>query len=80
MTAMATELKKLGAEVETGEDYIRITPPAKLVPSTIDTYGDHRIAMSFSLAAFGTNVTINDPECTAKTFPDYFDVFASITH
>lgn len=79
MTAMATELRKLGAEVETGEDYIRITPPEKLIPATIDTYGDHRIAMSFSLAAFGTNVTINDPECTAKTFPDYFEVFASIT-
>ena len=80
MSAMATELRKLGAEVETGEDYIRITPPAKLLPATIDTYGDHRIAMSFSLAALGTNVTINDPDCTAKTFPDYFDVFASIAH
>lgn len=78
MTAMATELRKLGATVETGDDYIRITPPDALQPATIDTYGDHRIAMAFSLAALGTRVTINDPECTAKTFPDYFEVLASI--
>lgn len=78
MTAMATELKKLGAVVETGDDYIVITPPEHLQPAVIDTYGDHRIAMAFSLAAFGTRVTINDPACTAKTFPDYFDMLASI--
>ncbi|HKI73892.1 MAG TPA: 3-phosphoshikimate 1-carboxyvinyltransferase, partial [Pseudomonadales bacterium] len=79
MTAMATELRKLGATVETGEDYMVIDPPDQLTPAEIDTYGDHRIAMSFSLAALGTHVTINDPECTAKTFPDYFGVFAGIT-
>ncbi len=80
MTAMATELRKLGAEVETGDDFIVITPPEQLLPATIDTYGDHRIAMTFSLAAFGdATVVINDPDCTRKTFPDYFDVFASIT-
>lgn len=78
MTAMATELRKLGATVRTGEDYIAITPPPRLTPATIDTYGDHRIAMAFSLAALGTRVTINDPECTAKTFPEYFDRFLSV--
>lgn len=78
MTAIATELAKLGANVETGEDYISIDPPAQVKPAEIDTYGDHRIAMAFSLAALGARIAINDPECTAKTFPDYFDVFASI--
>ncbi|QIB64951.1 3-phosphoshikimate 1-carboxyvinyltransferase [Kineobactrum salinum] len=78
--AMATELRKLGAEVDEGEDCITITPPAKLRPATIDTYNDHRMAMCFSLAAFGdAEITINDPDCTSKTFPDYFDRFASIT-
>ncbi len=80
MTAMATELRKLGATVETGEDYISIEPPEELKSATIDTYGDHRIAMAFSLAAFGDQpVTINDPDCTRKTFPGYFEVLASIT-
>lgn len=78
--AMATELRKVGADVEEGEDYIRITPPQTLTPAAIDTYNDHRIAMCFSLAAFGTDsLVINDPGCTAKTFPDYFQRFASIT-
>ncbi len=81
MTAMATELTKLGAEVTTGSDFIIIEPPETLRPATIDTYNDHRIAMAFSLAALGTvPITINNPECTAKTFPDYFDVFASVSH
>lgn len=76
MHAMATELRKLGATVETGEDYIVIDPPDEIRPAGIDTYGDHRVAMSFSLAALGNaEITINDPDCTAKTFPDYFDVF-----
>jgi len=80
MTAMQTELRKLGADVETGHDYIRITPPDKLNQATINTYGDHRMAMCFSLAALkGVPVTINDPDCTAKTFPNYFDVLASIS-
>ncbi|WP_040557662.1 3-phosphoshikimate 1-carboxyvinyltransferase [Reinekea blandensis] len=78
--AMAAELRKLGAEVEEGDDYLQITPPETLTPAAIDTYNDHRIAMCFSLAAFGTDgLVINDPGCTAKTFPDYFDRFASIT-
>lgn len=80
MTAMATELRKLGAHVETTDDTIRIEPPETLLSATIDTYGDHRMAMCFSLAAFGpVPITINDPDCTAKTFPDYFPVLASIS-
>ncbi|MEX2489847.1 MAG: 3-phosphoshikimate 1-carboxyvinyltransferase [Pseudomonadales bacterium] len=79
MHAMATELRKLGANVDTGEDYLVIDPPDSILPATIDTYGDHRIAMSFSLAALGdAEIIINDPDCTAKTFPDYFNVFASL--
>lgn len=79
MTAMATELGKLGATVETGEDYISISPPDRLEAASIDTYGDHRMAMAFSLAALGdVAITINDPECTAKTFPDFFDVYRSL--
>lgn len=80
LAAMATELRKVGAEVEEGEDYIRIVPPQKIRAATIDTYNDHRMAMCFSLAAFGdAPITINDPKCTSKTFPEYFDVFAGIT-
>ncbi|MFV0447327.1 MAG: 3-phosphoshikimate 1-carboxyvinyltransferase [Vibrio sp.] len=81
LSAMATELRKVGAEVEEGEDYIIITPPAKLTHAAIDTYDDHRMAMCFSLVALSdTSVTINDPKCTSKTFPDYFDKFASLSH
>ena len=76
--AMATELRKLGAVVEAGADMIRMTPPARLTPATIDTYDDHRMAMCFSLASFGTAVRINDPACVNKTFPDYFATFASV--
>ena len=78
IAAMATELRKLGAEVEEGSDYIRVTP-ATLKPAAIDTYDDHRMAMCFSLAAFGTPLRINDPKCVAKTFPDYFARFAEVT-
>lgn len=80
MTAMANELRKLGATVETGEDYIVITPPAQLNRAEIDTYGDHRIAMAFSLAGFGeADIVINDPACTRKTFPDYFQTLESVS-
>lgn len=79
IAAMATELRKLGAAVEEGADFIRVTPVARLKPATIDTYDDHRMAMCFSLAAFGTPLRINDPKCVAKTFPDYFERFASVT-
>ena len=80
ITAMATELRKVGASVIEGQDYIQITPPAQLVPNAeIDTYDDHRMAMCFSLVSLGdVPITINDPNCVAKTFPNYFEVFANI--
>ena len=78
--AMATELRKVGAEVEEGEDYLKITPPSIMKHAKIDTYDDHRMAMCFSLLALDkVSVTINDPECTAKTFPTYFEVLDSIS-
>nr|WP_113867075.1 3-phosphoshikimate 1-carboxyvinyltransferase [Brenneria salicis]NMN91379.1 3-phosphoshikimate 1-carboxyvinyltransferase [Brenneria salicis ATCC 15712 = DSM 30166]RBP61781.1 3-phosphoshikimate 1-carboxyvinyltransferase [Brenneria salicis ATCC 15712 = DSM 30166]RLM30510.1 3-phosphoshikimate 1-carboxyvinyltransferase [Brenneria salicis ATCC 15712 = DSM 30166] len=80
LTAMATELRKLGAEVEEGDDYIRITPPAVLKRVEIGTHNDHRMAMCFSLVALSdTPVTILDPKCTAKTFPDYFEQLARLS-
>ncbi len=80
IAAMATELRKVGATVEEGADYIRVTPPARLIPNAvIDTYDDHRMAMCFSLVSLGgVPIRINDPKCVAKTFPGYFDVFSSI--
>ena len=78
IAAMAIELRKLGAVVEEGGDFIRVTP-AELKPAAIDTYDDHRVAMCFSLVAFGTPLRINDPKCVAKTFPDYFERFAGVT-
>lgn len=79
--AMATELRKVGAEVVEGDDFIEITPPQKIQHAAIDTYNDHRVAMCFSLVALDNEcgVTINDPGCTAKTFPDYFEKLASIS-
>jgi len=78
--AMATELRKVGAEIEEGEDYLKITPPKVLKHAAIDTYDDHRMAMCFSLLALDpVSVTINEPECTAKTFPTYFEVLESIS-
>jgi 3-phosphoshikimate 1-carboxyvinyltransferase len=81
LTAMATELRKLGAAVVEGPDFLKIDPPAKLAAGVaIDTYDDHRMAMCFSLAALGgVPVTINDPDCVAKTFPAYFQVLADIS-
>ena len=80
LKAMATELVKVGAKVVEGKDYISITPPKSLIHAEIDTYNDHRIAMCFSLVALSdTPVTINDPKCTAKTFPDYFDKLAEVS-
>ncbi len=82
ISAMATELRKLGAIVEEGHDYISITPPEKITPNAvIDTYDDHRMAMCFSLVSLaGVPITINDPKCVAKTFPDYFERFAEIVN
>jgi len=80
LAAMAAELRKVGAEVEEGEDYISVTPPERLTHAEIDTYNDHRVAMCFSLVALSdTPITINDPKCTAKTFPDYFDKLAQVS-
>jgi 3-phosphoshikimate 1-carboxyvinyltransferase len=80
LAAMATELRKVGATVVEGEDFIEISPPDRLTPAVIDTYNDHRMAMCFSLAALGdVPVTINDPGCTSKTFPDYFEQFRKLT-
>ncbi len=90
IAAMATELRKTGATVEEGADFIRVTPPpsslaSALHPSpftlhgSVDTYDDHRMAMCFSLVAFGgAGVRINDPKCVAKTFPDYFECLFSV--
>ncbi|MEO0048246.1 MAG: hypothetical protein RLZZ410_1205 [Pseudomonadota bacterium] len=81
IAAMAKELQKVGAMVESGDDFIQVTPPKewKTPAEGIDTYDDHRMAMCFSLAALGPlKVKINDPGCVAKTFPDYFKEFASV--
>jgi 3-phosphoshikimate 1-carboxyvinyltransferase len=81
IAAMACELRKLGAQIEEGADYIRITPPQQWHSAAIHTYDDHRVAMCFSLAAFnpaGLPVRILDPKCVAKTFPDYFETLFSV--
>jgi len=79
LAAMSTELRKLGATVIEGRDFLEITPPDQMSPAEIDTYGDHRIAMCFSLACLGgVRVVIRDPDCVAKTFPDYFSRFAAV--
>ncbi len=84
IAAMACELRKLGASVEEGPDWIRVTPPsspAQWRAASIHTYDDHRVAMCFSLAAFnpgGFPVRIQDPKCVAKTFPDYFEALFSL--
>ena len=81
LTAMATELRKVGAEVEEGEDFIRIQPLAlnQFKHADIETYNDHRMAMCFSLIALSnTSVSILDPKCTSKTFPKFFYEFEKI--
>ncbi len=80
IAAMAAELRKLGAMVEEGDDWLKVTPPVRLLAhAAIDTYDDHRMAMCFSLAALGgVPIRINDPRCVAKTFPDYFERFGRI--
>ena len=82
IAAMACELRKLGAVVEEGADFIRVTPPVQWHSAAIHTYDDHRVAMCFSLAAFnpaGLPVRILDPKCVAKTFPDYFEALFALT-
>ncbi|RCX09708.1 bifunctional 3-phosphoshikimate 1-carboxyvinyltransferase/cytidylate kinase [Extensimonas vulgaris] len=84
LAAMATELRKLGAQVEEGADFLRITAPARAADwraASIHTYDDHRVAMCFALAAFNPArlpVRIEDPKCVAKTFPDYFETLFSV--
>ena len=84
IAAMAIELRKFGAVVEEGADFISITPPASNMDwkaATVHTYDDHRVAMCFSLAAFnpaGLPVRIEDPKCVAKTFPDYFEALFAV--
>lgn len=81
LTAIAIELRKVGAEVKEGYDYIRVTPPTQLQHAKIGTYNDHRMAMCFSLLAMSDMpVTILNPSCTAKTFPNYFQQLAKISH
>jgi 3-phosphoshikimate 1-carboxyvinyltransferase len=71
---------QLGATVEEGLDFCIVHAPSAVVTAAIDTYDDHRMAMAFSLAACGNSrVIIRDPKCVRKTFPDYFDVLASVT-
>src|SRR5438067_7127694 len=78
IAAMATELAKVGANVAAGADWIQVAP-ARFRSATIDTYDDHRMAMSLSLAAFGgVEITINEPGCVRKTFPGYFDALRAI--
>ena len=83
IAAMATELRKLGATVEEGADWIAVTPPQTITPNAaIDTYDDHRIAMCFALASIGTRgvpVRINDPKCVNKTFPTFFEALGAVT-
>ncbi|MCW5648943.1 MAG: bifunctional 3-phosphoshikimate 1-carboxyvinyltransferase/cytidylate kinase [Ramlibacter sp.] len=81
IAAMVTECAKLGATVEEGPDWLRITPPQRWKAASIHTYDDHRVAMCFSLAAFNADavpVRIEDPRCVAKTFPDYFETLFSV--
>ena len=76
---MATELRKLGAWVDEGPDYLRVRAPERISEAEIATYGDHRMAMCFSLVALaGVPVTILDPDCVVKTFPDYFPRFQAL--
>ena len=84
IAAMACELRKLGAHVHEGPDFLEVTPPAQPADwraASIHTYDDHRVAMCFSLAALnpaGLPVRIEDPQCVAKTFPDYFEALFAV--
>ncbi|MBK9133469.1 MAG: 3-phosphoshikimate 1-carboxyvinyltransferase [Betaproteobacteria bacterium] len=90
IAAMAAELRKLGAEVTAGDDFIEVRPPAHWQAASIHTYDDHRMAMCLALAAFnplaanagaggaGVPVRIEDPRCVGKTFPDYFEALFGV--
>ncbi len=79
LAALATELRKLGADVVEREDGISITPPDNILPASVATYDDHRMAMSFALATLGAgNIAIENPACVSKTFPRFFDLWAQL--
>ncbi len=79
VAAMASELRKLGALIDEGPDWLQVTPPRRFTPATVATYDDHRMAMCLSLATLaGVPVTIDDPACVRKTFPGYFQAFSDI--
>jgi 3-phosphoshikimate 1-carboxyvinyltransferase len=79
IAAMAAELRKLGAVVDEGSDWLRIHPPVRVLEATVDTYDDHRMAMCLALAAVGgVPVHIRDPQCVSKTYPGYFDALARL--
>lgn len=79
LTAVANELRKLGAEVELFDDGLRITPPARPTPGRIETYNDHRMAMSFALAGLAVpGIEIANPACVSKSFPMYFEALKSL--
>lgn len=83
IAAMACELRKLGADIEEGADYLHITPPVQWQTAPIHTYDDHRVAMCFSLAAFNPArlpIRILDPRCVGKTFPNYFETLFLVSH
>ncbi len=76
LSALARELAKLGAAVEERPDGLTIRPPERITPADVDTYNDHRMAMSFALAGLGSpGIVISDPQCCRKTFPDFFERF-----
>jgi 3-phosphoshikimate 1-carboxyvinyltransferase len=76
---LATELRRFGAIAEECQDGLRIIPPQKLTPATVETYDDHRMAMSFAVTGLRLpGVVIRDPECTRKTFPNFFNILASL--
>ena len=79
VVAVRDQLRKVGATVEAGPDWIRVTPPARIQSATIETYDDHRMAMAFSLVAAATETIILDPDCTAKTFPGYFEALERLS-
>ena len=80
LAALQTELTKLGAKVSTTSDSIHIAPPAKATPAVIATYDDHRMAIAFAVACFRIKVIrIVNPQCTGKTYPDFFKDFAQLT-
>jgi 3-phosphoshikimate 1-carboxyvinyltransferase len=79
VSALATELRRLGQDVDEFPDGLRVTP-RPLQPAEIDTYDDHRMAMSFAVAALRVPGTcLRDPGCVAKTFPGFFDVLDAVT-